>query len=231
MNVRRHENPKSAAVAAAEEILSVLREAQARHGQATLAISGGSSPKPMFARMAAAPGFDWSAVHLFWVDERPVPPDHEQSNYRLADEFLLRPAGIPASRVHRIQAERPATEAAALYRDEMIRFFGLKKRELPRFDCIHLGIGSDGHTASLFPGEPLIEDLGEIAAAVHVRKLNQNRITLLPGVLLKAARLVVLATGEDKAVALRQVLEGDSDPMTYPAQLIRDSLSAIWFIG
>ncbi len=215
--VRKYDDAQSAAAACGDYVLDRLAEAVEQRGKASLAISGGSSPKLMFDAMAKA-CFDWKDVDLFWVDERPVPPDHEQSNYRLANEHLISPARM--SNVHRIPAELPPDHAASLYVKDLRTYFGLQSADIPVFDVIHLGIGADAHTASLFPGEPLIEDREGIAAAVYVDKLQQWRITLLPAVLLAARHVVVLAAGADKRQPLDQVLNGVYSPLDYPAQLV-----------
>lgn len=215
--VRKYNDAQSAAAACGDYILDRLANAIEHRGKASLALSGGSSPKLMFDAMAKVP-FDWENVHLFWVDERPVPPDHEQSNFRLANEHLISPAGIP--NVHRIPAELPPDHAARQYVKDLQDYFGLQDGEIPVFDVIHLGIGADAHTASLFPGEPLIEDREGIAAAVYVDKLQQWRITLLPAVLLAARDVVVLAAGSDKRQPLNQVWNGVYSPLDYPSQLV-----------
>jgi 6-phosphogluconolactonase len=215
---------REAAEACGAEILRALGEAIALNGRAAVAFSGGSSPKTMFAWMAAQP-FDWSAVEIFWVDERCVPPDHADSNYRMTRESLLdhiRPGGV-----HRIPAELPPEEAAARYRDVLIAMLGSQ----PRFDVIHLGMGADSHTASLFPGLAEIDDRRGLVAAVWVAKRNAHRITLLPRVLLEARRIVMLVTGEDKAQALREVFRGRYDLRTHPAQLVhRHAARVEWFL-
>lgn len=232
MSVQRHilQDARAAAQACAQYILGVLEEARAQRGQATIALSGGSSPKLLFERLAASK-FNWDGVHFFWVDERPVPPEDKQSNYKLAGETLLWPAGIPPQQVHRIRAELEPTVAAGIYVDEIRSFCRLRPGELPQFDVIHRGTGADAHTASLFPGEALIADRQGIAAPVRVEKLSQWRITLLPGVLLAALHTAVLVAGEDKATAVRVVFEEPYDPGKYPAQLgLRDGGEAQWFL-
>jgi 6-phosphogluconolactonase len=221
---------QAAADACAQHILGILKDARAGSKQATIALSGGSTPKLMFARMAAA-NFKWEGVHLFWVDERPFPPDDERSNYKLAAESLIVPAGIPRQQVHRIRGELHPTAAVEMYVDEIRNFFKLRANEMPRFDVIHRGMGADAHTASLFPAQPLIKDRQKIAAAVQVEKLNQWRITLLPGALLAAHHTAVLAAGDDKAEAVRAVFEEPFDPMKYPAQLgMREAKKLEWFL-
>lgn len=198
--------------------------------RSTLAISGGSSPKPMFQMFATAP-FDWSRVDLFWVDERGVPPDDSQSNFKLASDLWLKPAAFPAANIHRIQAELEPKIAAQKYADEIREVFHLTPGDLPEFDVIHQGMGPDGHTASLFPGEPMIDDRRGIAAALWVEKMKQWRITLLPGVLLAARHTAMLEAGADKAEALKAVLEGPWDPKKYPAQIVLSARDLQWFIA
>lgn len=216
-NIHKYNDARSAAEACGAYILKRLAEAVDQRGTASLAISGGSTPKLMFEAMAKAP-FDWHDVHVFWVDERPVPPENEQSNFRLASEHLIIPAGIV--NVHRIPAELPPDHAASQYVKELRGHFNLGESQVPVFDVIHLGIGSDAHTASLFPGEALIEDREDIAAAVYVDKLQQWRITLLPAVLLAARDVVVLAAGADKRQPLAHVLNGPYSPLNYPSQVV-----------
>jgi 6-phosphogluconolactonase len=218
----------AAAEACAGHILHLLHSALIGNGHATFAISGGSTPKLMFRAMAKA-GFDWKLVHLFWVDERAVPPDDEQSNYRMAEEHLIRPARI--RNVHRIPAERAPEQAAKRYSEDIREHFQLAEGELPHFDVIHLGIGADAHTASLFPGEPLINDREGLAAAVYVAKIPQWRITLLPGVLLAARNMAILAAGEDKKEPLKSILDGPYAPLDYPAQIVaRQARKPVFFL-
>ena len=217
-----------AAEACAGHILHLLHSALIGSGHASLAVSGGSTPKLMFASMAKA-GFDWKHVHLFWVDERCVPPDHEQSNYRMTEEYLIRPAKI--RNVHRIPGELTPEQAAKRYTTDIREHFQVAEGDLPHFDVVHLGIGSDAHTASLFPGEPLIEDRQGLAAAVYVAKIPQWRITLLPGVLLAARNMAILAAGDDKKQALENILNGPDAPLEYPAQIVaRQARKPIFFL-
>ena len=232
MSAHRYTYPdaQKAAEACARNILIRLEEALSGHKYATLAISGGNSPKPIFKAMIEA-NFDWSQVHVFWVDERCVPPTDEQSNFRMAEEHLIHPAHIPHRNVHRIQGELRPDEAAEHYCRDIRSFFRLAEGELPHFDVVHRGIGTDGHTASLFPGEALIEDRAGIAAAVYVEKMAQNRVTLLPGVLLAAKHSVVFATGAEKAETIRNIIEGAYDPQVYPAQITSHHGRAVtWFM-
>lgn len=224
MKLHRYPDAEAAAEACAAHVLERLRSAGGR-----LAISGGSSPRRMFEIFGRA-RFDWSRVHVFWVDERVVPPTDPQSNYKLAFDTWLGPAHFPAANIHRVQTELGPQEAARLYQEEVRRYFALKPGELPRFDVVHRGMGPDGHTASLFPGEPLIADTTGIAAAVWAEKMKQWRVTLLKGVLESAGNTAMLVTGSDKAAVLREVLEGESRPNQYPAQIASRGDNCDWFL-
>lgn len=210
---------REAASACAEALAKRMGEAIAKRGRAMIAVSGGSTPKLMFEALAGM-RVPWEQVHLFFVDERAVGPEHELSNYGMTRRHLLEPAGVPGANVHRIEGEREPAEAARLYTETVRRVFGLASDGMPEFDAVQCGIGADAHTASLFPGEALIGDRLGIAAAVHVQKLGQWRITLLPGVLMHARVRLVLASGDDKAAALRCALKSPWDPAAYPSQLL-----------
>lgn len=232
MSVHRHtyRTPDEAAQACGRHIFVLLDEALSGERTATLAISGGSTPKLLFDSMAKT-RFDWERVHIFWVDERAVPPSSEQSNYKLANEHLLAPARIPHRNVHRIAAELAPDIAARRYADEIRSFFGLAAGDIPHFDIVHRGMGPEAHTASLFPGEPLIEDRENVAAAVWVEKFGQWRITLLPGVLLAAEHTVMLVAGADKADAVRAVFHEPYEPLKYPGQLVTHHGRRVsWFL-
>jgi 6-phosphogluconolactonase len=232
MNVSRYPDAVTAAQACGQHIMDLLREALAARPVATLAVSGGSSPRPMFELFAKS-SFLWKQVHVFWVDERYVPVRDPQSNFRLANNTWLTPANIPIENVHRIPTETEPHESAREYAEGIQTFFrsalGLKPGEQPQFDVIHRGIGPDGHTASLFPGEALIENRDRLAAAVWVEKLRQWRVTLLPGVLEAARHTVILATGDDKATALHATLCEPYDPLKWPAQIAAQAANTTWF--
>ena len=223
-------DPRAAAAACAQHISALLEQALASQEQATLAVSGGSTPKLLFQSMLAS-GFRWQRVHLFFVDERAVPPNDAESNYRLASENLITPAHIPSAQVHRIHAEIKPETAAQQYVDDIRNFFGLEEGELPHFDVLQCGMGPDAHTASLFPGEASIEDREHIAGAVYVQKMAKWRITLLPAALLAAKNTVFLVTGADKAASVGNVFHQEFDPKHYPAQLIsRQGRRVTWFL-
>jgi 6-phosphogluconolactonase len=225
-----YENAQVTSAACAVKILSLLKESLSASPLASFAISGGSTPKLLFAELAKS-GFDWSRVHLFWVDERGVPPNDPQSNYKLAKEHLIDAAGFPASNVHRIQAELEAETAARLYAEDIRKFFGLGPGAFPKFDIIHRGMGPDAHTASLFPGSPLIDNREGLVGAIFVEKFKQWRISLLPGVLEAARNTMMLVAGEDKAEPLRAVLHEPYDPKKYPVQIgTHDGANVLWYL-
>lgn len=217
----------AAAQACARRVLALLEDALFRQDAATFAISGGSTPKLLFDDLAAT-AFPWDRVHLFWVDERCVPPTDDASNYKLARVHLIDPAHIPEANVHRIYGELDPSEAAARYAAEIRRFFRLDAAALPRFDVMHRGMGPDAHTASLFPGSPLIDDHSGIAAAVFAPQFNQWRVTLLPAVLGAARNTVLLVAGADKIDALRAVFQDPYDPKQHPAQIA--AKQSEWFL-
>jgi 6-phosphogluconolactonase len=225
------QDPRAAAAACAEHISALLEQALAGQEHATLAVSGGSTPKLLFQSFVAS-GFPWQRVHLFFVDERCVPPDDPESNYRLAHENLIEPAHIPPDQVHRIHGEVKPETGAQQYVDDIRNFFGLEEGEQPHFDVLQCGVGPDAHTASLFPGAASIEDHEHIAGAVFAQSMPSKwRNTLLPGALLAAKNTVFLVTGADKAPAVGNVFNGEFDPKHYPAQLIsRQGKRVTWFL-
>ncbi|HET7854754.1 MAG TPA: 6-phosphogluconolactonase [Candidatus Methylomirabilis sp.] len=212
---------------AAEEFVRQAAKAIESNGRFTVALSGGSTPKGLYTLLASKAypfreRVPWGNIHFFWGDERHVPPDHPESNYRMVHDGLLSQVPVPTDHVHRIPAENPdAGKAAEEYEHALCEFFGLEKGEWPRFDLVLLGMGPDGHIASLFPGTAVLDERKHLVAASWVEKLNTTRITLTPPVLNNAACVVFLISGEEKAETLRTVLTGDFQPVQLPAQLIR----------
>jgi 6-phosphogluconolactonase len=206
--------------AAADEFVSAAEESVRAKGSFTVALSGGSTPKGLYSLLAGDARTSWNIVHFFWGDERHVPPGDADSNFRMARETLL--ARVPAGQVFRIKGETPdASAAAAEYESELRAFFKLADGEFPQFDLVLLGMGPDGHTASLFPGTKALHEERRLVVSNWVGKFFSERITLTPPVLNNAARVMFLVQGEDKAPALKAVLEGPFEPEQLPAQLIR----------
>lgn len=210
-----------AAVACALAVELWIGETLAARPYASLALSGGKTPARMLAALRERP-IRWEGVHIFQVDERGVPPDHPDSNYKMIEECLIRPARIPPANVHRMRGEMAAVEAAGLYAAEIREVLGGAP-----LDIVQCGIGVDAHTASLFPGEALVLDREGMVAGLWVEEKRQWRITLLGRAILGARHLCVLATGAEKAVAVRRALEGDAAPLETPAQMLR---AAEWFL-
>lgn len=212
--------------AAANELRRRARRAVAERGRFAVALSGGSTPRLLFRELAtAAPGeIPWHQVDLFWSDERTVPPDHPDSNYRMAHEELISRVDVPAANVHRLRGEDPdPARAAADYEADVRRFFDLKEGQLPRFDLVFLGMGADGHTASLFPGSEVLTQQQHLVAAPWVDTLKSRRLTLTARAINHASCVVFLVAGEDKAATLRRVLEGPPRPPELPSQGIEPS--------
>ena len=215
--------------AAAEQFVTLAREAIARRGRFSVALAGGSTPRPTYERLSGEPfasQVDWTRVHIFWGDERCVPPDHPESNYRMARETLLDRLTIPAANVHRIPCEQAPEQAAAAYEATLRAFFAEGKTPseedpIPRFDLILLGLGEDGHTASLFPGTAVLHEEERWVVATYVEKLGAWRVTLTPVVLNAAAHVTFLVAGKHKAQRLREVLMGPYQPDRLPAQIVR----------
>ncbi len=195
------------AQAAAERFTALTTEAIERRGRFVVALSGGSTPLPLYALLAQesfASQIDWPRVHIFWGDERCVPPYHADSNYRMAREALLDHIAIPQANVHRIKGELPPEEAAAEYRDALSGF--------GRFDLVLLGMGTDGHTASLFPGTSALEERGHSVIATHVGRMGTWRVTLTLPTINSARQVIFLVSGASKAKALARVRAGSSLP-------------------
>lgn len=218
--------PDAAALADAAAELWVSRAAAAiaARGRFAVALSGGATPRATYVLLATAAWadrVDWPYVHVFWGDERCVPPDHPESNYRLAREALLDHVPLRATNVHRIRTERDPREAAADYEQTLRDFFGPVCG--PRFDLVLLGMGTDGHTASLFPGTAAVHEQERWVVAHCVPQLAAWRVTLTPVALNAAAQVAFLVSGAEKAAPLGHVLSGPYQPDVWPAQVVRPS--------
>ena len=211
------------AQAAADRFVSIADRLIEINGRFTVALSGGSTPRALYAELIDRRSMDWSRVHVFWGDERCVPPDQPDSNYGQAWQLLLSKVKVPDANVHRIKGELDPAQAALEYEAELRRAFEPAlpwPRSFSRFDLILLGMGAEGHTASLFPGTAAIHEQARWVVAHYVEPLKANRITLTPPVLNQAAHVIFMVAGADKASALQAVLHGEYDPDRYPAQIV-----------
>ena len=218
------------AAAAADHMLAVLEGALRERERAHVALAGGSTPRAMNALRVVEPRrsqLDWSRLVFWFGDERCVPPDDPESNYRMNRETLLDPLGIAPVRVHRMQGEGDPSAAAADYAAVLLRELG----DEPRLDLVLLGMGPDGHTASLFPGTTKAIGRNELCVAHYVPKLDRWRITLTPRAINAARAVAITAGGAEKAEALRAVLTGPRQPDVFPSQLIRPKGGTLrWFV-
>ncbi len=216
---------------AAEEFVRLGRAAIAESGRFTVALSGGSTPRNLYSLLAKNHAdYSWSKTFLFFGDERHVPPDHPDSNYRMVNEALLSRVPIPAANISRVRAEMPDAPAAALDYEERLRsFFKLGPGEFPRFDLILLGLGLDGHTASLFPDSEGLKEQSRLVIANWVEKFKTHRITFTFPVLNHAKDVMFLVSGTDKADMVRQVLEGMNAP-PFPAQQVQPEGRLVWML-
>jgi 6-phosphogluconolactonase len=210
--------------AAAELFVELCQPITSGDSTFNVALSGGSTPRALHTLLASSPyrdQVDWSKVQFYWGDERFVPPDDAESNYRMARETLLSSLSLDASQVHRFQTELGDPDAAAAqYEEELRRQFHLKAGELPQFDLVFLGMGPDGHTASLFPRTAGLQVTDRLAIANYVPKLEAYRLTLTTPVINHAAVVAFLVVGSEKAQTVARVLQGASNPEELPSQLI-----------
>lgn len=218
-------NPAALSRHAARHFVEMAEEAVAARGRVRIAISGGSTPKAAFQLLSDPSGpwygrMPWDRIELFWVDERAVPPDHADSNYRMTREMLLSRVPLRSEQIHRMEGELDPEVAAARYESELRTAFRLEGAETPRFDLVALGLGDDGHTASIFPYTQAVHELGRLVVANHVPQKDSWRITLTWPVINNAASVFFLVGGEDKAEVLNEVFTGPRDPERLPSQLI-----------
>jgi 6-phosphogluconolactonase len=221
-------SPTPAAVgqAAAQFFTEAITKAVAARGLVRVAISGGTTPKVMFTLLAdpAQPfltQIPWDKLYLYWVDERCVPPDNEESNYRMTNEAMLSKVPLPAAQIFRMEGELDPEVAAARYESTIRNSFKLEGAETPTFDLVLLGMGDDGHTASLFPHTEALDNLTNIAVANHVLQKDTWRITLTWPVINQGREVAFLIEGATKTQVLHDVFLGPYQPETFPSQLIR----------
>ena len=211
---------------AAQEFVQAAADAVRKRGSFNVALAGGSTPKALYSLLVNDPALrsqvPWDKMHLLFGDERHVPPDHPDSNFRMATETMISKAPVKPEQVTRIKGEYPDAGQAALEYEKALReYFKLKDGEYPRFDLVLVGMGNEGHTLSLFPGTKALHADGRIAVRNWVGKLYAERITLTAPAASNAARVIFMVTGADKAPALKAVLEGPFEPEQLPAQLLQ----------
>jgi 6-phosphogluconolactonase len=234
LDLRKLTTPQDLFQAAAEEVLRAAAEAIAQRGRFSIALSGGSTPRNLYTLIAAnaSGSLPWDRMFFFWGDERHVPLNDPDSNYRMAKETLLSKVPIPPANIFPVPTENPdASAAAQAYEDTLQKFFALSPGEFPRFDLILLGMGPDGHTASLFPETAALQEKSRLVVANWVEKMKTSRITFTLPVLNAARCVAFLVSGADKAAVLHEVLEGDAPGEKYPSKLVRPTDGKlIWFV-
>jgi 6-phosphogluconolactonase len=227
-DVQRFDTTHALMDAAAEEFVRCAATAMRSSGRFAVALSGGSTPAPLYALLATssyAARVEWARVHVFWSDERCVSPDDPASNYRMARDRLLDRVPVPALQVHRMRGEDEPAQAAAAYEQVLRMAFGTPAgppRTTPgaRFDLLLLGLGHDGHTASLFPGTPALRECERWVVGHRVPLAPSGRVTITARVIQAAAEVLFLVAGAPKASILHRVLEGPYEPEALPAQTI-----------
>lgn len=231
-NIRILENAEGVARAAADCFVDITFSSISAQGRFSVALAGGSTPRRTYELLATEEyrnRIAWPKVHIFFSDERCVPPMDADSNYRMADKAMISLLPIPSQNVHRMAGEGDANANASLYEDDLRTFFDGAPE--PRFDLVLLGMGDDGHTASLFPGTRALSEAEAWVIANWVEKLNTYRITLTPPAINHAANIIFLVTGAGKAERLPQVIRGARDPQKLPSQLIQPvNGSLVWLV-
>ncbi|HKV56346.1 MAG TPA: 6-phosphogluconolactonase [Candidatus Binataceae bacterium] len=220
-------------VRAAEEIAHVAGESICTHGEFTLALTGGSTPAPTYELLATRfhLSVDWKEVQFFWGDERCVPPDDPASNYGMANRTMLSKLALRPEQVHRIRGEDSPAQAAEDYERELRRCFGLdgSPDDFPSFNLVLLGLGDNAHVASLFPRHPALLEASRLAVAVEVEAEPPKRVSLTMPVINAAQQVILIVSGEKKAAAVRNVLQGTDDPEQYPAQYVKGG-EILWLL-
>lgn len=222
--------------AAAKKFTRIAHDAITQHGQFTVALSGGSTPQALYALLADTPyckQIDWRKVHFFWGDERAVAADHPDSNYRMADETLLKKLDVPQNHIHRMPAdEDDLNQAAWNYQHEIAEVFNISSNDAPpHFDLILLGMGDDGHTASLFPHTEALHENVRWVVANYIPKLDNWRMTFTSNLISQAAHIIFIVTGKNKAAIFENVLHGIYQPDQLPSQLARKACGkTFWLI-
>lgn len=233
---RVYDNADALSRAAAEHFLKTAQAAVVARGKARIAVSGGHTPQRTFELLANPAerflsAMPWGQIELYWVDERCVPPDHPDSNYRMTREAMLTKVPLRPEQVFRIEGELEPDAGAARYESTIRNHFRLEGAETPRFDVLALGMGDDGHTASLFPHTAGLHELARIAIANHVPQQKESwRVTLTWPVIVEASDIFFLIEGKSKADPLHRVLQGPYDPETFPSQLIQPKSGKLLYL-
>jgi 6-phosphogluconolactonase len=213
---------------ASARMAGALRSALQDRGRACVALSGGNTPRDAYAALAKEPGLDWTKIDVFWVDERAVAPTDERSNYRWAKATLLDVARVPPERVHRMPSDATDLDAAAKAYDKAVA--DCVGGGAPAFDLVVLGVGDDGHTASLFPGDPTVDVTDRLVAAVPAKPGREARLTLTRPVIQHARRVLVLVVGAGKRPALARAWAPEGDVHQTPSRIVRECLGAVTWI-
>lgn len=218
--IKRYSNSRELATALAEEFALTVRQAELQDVECFVALAGGNTPRLFYETLTVEPFvsmINWSRVHLFWGDERCVPPEDEQSNYRMAREALIDRISIPAGNVHRIRGEAEPQREARRYEAEVRQYVPAGRGSLPQLDWIFLGMGEDGHTASLFPESALLAQVGTVCAVADHPQTGQKRITMTLPVINNARRIAFLVTGDAKRPLVEKIAAGRPEVIAFPA--------------
>jgi 6-phosphogluconolactonase len=231
-NILVFDDAEQVAQAAARRVVELARQTIAERGNFSIALSGGSTPKRIYELLASdeyRTQVDWPNVHIFFGDERTVPPDHHESNFRMASEAMLSHLPIPETNIHRMNGVGDAAANASDYESDMREYFG--DVQWPRLDLVMLGMGDDGHTASLFPETTALEERTAWVVANWVEKFNTWRITLSAPAINAARNVLFLITGAGKTDRLHEVIMGERDTARLPSQLIAPREGKLeWFV-
>ncbi len=233
MSIAVYPDTETLSQEAAQYIVRIAQESIAAHRRFTFALSGGSTPKKLYGLLAEEPyrsQIDWTHVDIFWSDERCVPPDDAESNFLMAQQVLLSKIAIPTHQIHRMPADQTDRDAASYaYTIEMQQTIG--SEGVPSFDLIQLGMGPEGHTASLFPHQPSLHEQQRLVMPVTVPKPPPPRLTFTPRLLNAASHVLFLVTGAEKQDAVKAVLEGEYQPDEYPAQIVQPTKGEVtWML-
>lgn len=230
MQLHIYKNPDELSEEVAKWIVALIEQSLRSNDRFTIALSGGSTPKILFEKLAAPPyreKISWDRIHIFWGDERFVPFTDDRNNAKMAYDALLSKVDIPASQIHRMRTDLPQEEAVSQYENILHSYFDETGKS---FDLVLLGMGEDGHTLSLFPGLAILDNPRKWVNAVFAEEQKMFRITLLPVIVNRAAVVCFVVAGKDKSKTLQQVLKGKYQPEKYPSQLIHPDNELHWFI-